>query len=790
MDLQPVLDRTAAIKYVSKYASKPEVASDSYHQALGAFCAHLPRHLPAERAAQSLFAKMAADRDISAQEAVHLLLGEKLVGCSRSFVNLNADDDAARAFTDAVELDDEDVAFKTTFFERYRTRPAQHEQMNAVQFCKTFDVNHGQHLPTFTPSSPSELTYLSAAPATTYRLRRREVIVRTWPRPSAVPADHDPTFDKWALSQLRLHKPFRNEAELRTPSVRQSFHSHLVNGGFPDFPRPTCPTDTGDDSDESQTDVDLASGVPPILEATLRQDDYQQVMHRTHTNTDNLSLLGFRELDLAHEWPASWLGIPFNRLLSWLSHVKDSATLLPPHLTGVQSDSLSIKQQQALDLITEHVFGPSKHEQLLMVVLGTAGTGKSYLINAVRQAFAQREELHSLRVTAPTGIAAANISGSTIHSLLSLLNENVTGSRLNTLQNSLRNVRLLIIDEYSFLSIPAFDSLDRQLRKIIPIHADRPFGGLNIVLCGDPAQLAPVCGQPVYADQDSNTPRPTRFHLFRTVVELDQPFRQTGSDDTQVRFRQVLGHIADCRAFEEDWIWLQSRRSCSLSPSENAIFNTNRHIVSTNKARKLINNKHLEELAPIMNIAGFDDGLHDISTDNIDDDSLNQIGPQLFAIGAEVMLTANLWTEAGLVNGSCGVVDDIIKPPDDRRARIIMVNFPGYRGPCLSPSRPSVVPITQVRAANQKGMPLTLAWAVTIHKSQGMTLDHVTVDLGNSEFASGLTFVALSRAKTFDGLRVEPFDFDRFKRIEKGRHVAARRAEFQRLRMLAATVHR
>jgi hypothetical protein len=169
MDLQPVLDRTAAIKYVSKYASKPEVASDSYHQALGAFCTHLPRHLPAERAAQSLFAKMAADRDISAQEAVHLLLGEKLVGCSRSFVNLNADDDVARAFTDTVELDDEDVAFKTTFFERYRTRPAQHEQMNAVQFCKTFDVNHGQHLPTFTPSSPSELTYPSAAPATTYR---------------------------------------------------------------------------------------------------------------------------------------------------------------------------------------------------------------------------------------------------------------------------------------------------------------------------------------------------------------------------------------------------------------------------------------------------------------------------------------------------------------------------------------------------------------------------------------------------------------------------------------------
>ena len=84
-------------------------------------------------------------------------------------------------------------------------------------------------------------------------------------------------------------------------------------------------------------------------------------------------------------------------------------------------------------------------------------------------------------------------------------------------------------------------------------------------------------------------------------------------------------------------------------------------------------------------------------------------------------------------------------------------------------------------------MPLTLAWAVTIHKSQGMTLDHVTVDLGISEFASGLTFVALSRARSFSGLRIEPFDFSWFQRIENGRHVAARRAEFHRLRLLAAS---
>jgi hypothetical protein len=115
-----------------------------------------------------------------------------------------------------------------------------------------------------------------------------------------------------------------------------------------------------------------------------------------------------------------------------------------------------------------------------------------------------------------------------------------------------------------------------------------------------------------------------------------------------------------------------------------------------------------------------------------------------------------------------------------------MVNFPNYRGPPLSESAPTVVPITQIRTQFFAGLPLSLSWAITIHKSQGMSLDHVTVDLGRTEFAAGMTFVALSRARRFDGLRVVSFDFDRYKRIACGKHVDARREEFRRLRLLAA----
>jgi hypothetical protein len=140
IDLQPVLDRKAAIRYISKYASKPEAVSTTYHTALNDFCSRVAHDLPAERVVQRLFAQMAADRDISAQEAVHLLLGESLVGCSRSFVNLNADVDAPSILRENLDVDDTDAAFEQSFFARYQARPAEQDNLNATQFCSMFDT--------------------------------------------------------------------------------------------------------------------------------------------------------------------------------------------------------------------------------------------------------------------------------------------------------------------------------------------------------------------------------------------------------------------------------------------------------------------------------------------------------------------------------------------------------------------------------------------------------------------------------------------------------------------------
>ena len=98
---------------------------------------------------------------------------------------------------------------------------------------------------------------------------------------------------------------------------------------------------------------------------------------------------------------------------------------------------------------------------------------------------------------------------------------------------------------------------------------------------------------------------------------------------------------------------------------------------------------------------------------------------------AEVMLIMNLWTEAGLVNGACGNIVAILKPGNCAKSCVLMVNFPAYHGPALTAQWPTVVSITQVLSQKVKGIPLTLSWVVTIHKSQGMSLDRLTIDLGD-----------------------------------------------------------
>ena len=162
------------------------------------------------------------------------------------------------------------------------------------------------------------------------------------------------------------------------------------------------------------------------------------------------------------------------------------------------------------------------------------------------------------------------------------------------------------------------------------------------------------------------------------------------------------------------------------------------------------------------------------------------------AHGARVMLTSNLWVEMGLVNGAMGRVVAICYqqggPPDLPVA--VMVHFDSYSGPTF---QNDVVPIVPQRRSWMEGgvvcsrlqLPLKLAWAVTIHKAQGLTLDKVVVNIGKKEFCAGLTFVAISRVRRLsDLLFQETFDYKRVANLGNTQRMQERRLEDIRLHLL------
>ena len=150
------------------------------------------------------------------------------------------------------------------------------------------------------------------------------------------------------------------------------------------------------------------------------------------------------------------------------------------------------------------------------------------------------------------------------------------------------------------------------------------------------------------------------------------------------------------------------------------------------------------------------------------------------------MLISNLWVEAGLVNGAMGTVKAICyssgEPPALPTA--VMVTFDSYSGPTLSDGTVPIVPIRRTwgQACSRLQLPLKLAWAITIHKSQGLTLNKAVINIGKREFSTGLTFVACSRLRKITDLVFHPgFDYQRLASLSNSSRLSERQAEDIRL---------
>jgi ATP-dependent DNA helicase PIF1 len=196
-----------------------------------------------------------------------------------------------------------------------------------------------------------------------------------------------------------------------------------------------------------------------------------------------------------------------------------------------------------------------------MIVCGTAGTGKSYLISAIANTLGE-----ACILTGTTGMASFNICGTTIHSLLTLpvhrnTQQELRGASLQRLQRKLNGKQYLIIDEMSMIGHRMFAWIDKRLKQA-SAKLDSVVGGFSVILFGDFGQLPPVGDHPLYARPKSNQHCTDGYHVyltFNTVVILDQVLRQGGMNPEDVQFRKLLLRLRNGCVNERDWELLKKR---------------------------------------------------------------------------------------------------------------------------------------------------------------------------------------------------------------------------------------
>lgn len=385
---------------------------------------------------------------------------------------------------------------------------------------------------------------------------------------------------------------------------------------------------------------------------------------------------------------------------------------------------------------------------------GPAGSGKTYVLNEYIGYLKRHGVQHA--VTASTGIAATHIKGITIHSWSGIgIKDSLTSGDIDQLVQKEKlfrryeQTKVLIIDEVSMLRPEMLDALDSLARAMKMV--DAPFGGMQIVLSGDFFQLPPVSKEPRARFIDSS--RAWKSMNLR-VCYLEEQHRQTGDalDTILAEMREGEISYSSQEIFEE---LLESRARNMGEPTR---------LYTHNIDVDLINEKALLEISEEEHV--FD--MTATGKDHLVTSLVKSVlAPQYLHLkkGAVVMFVKNSFEE-GYVNGTLGRVVDF------EGGLPVVETYEGKKI-VVTPSSWEVEDEGKVVASISQ-LPLRLAWAITIHKSQGMTLDAAEMDLSKS-FVPGQGYVALSRVRTLEGitllglnhmaLQVDPYVVELNKRL-------------------------
>ena len=789
MDIQFVMNAYACIMYVASYIMKTE-------RSMG----ELLKRVATEARTDELKCQLRkvgsaflTHREVSAQEAVYRILSLPMKQLSRSvvFVDTNPKNDRIAVLKDnasLTQLEDNDTnVFQKSLIDRYQHRPQQLSSMCLAEFAATYVVKYERNDCDALPAPESDVTSTQITLTDNFgkmNKRKQQAVIRF----RKYNKETDPS--NWYRAKLMLYYPwFDEQADLLGQYATYEEHYRHVKT----IVQTNENKYTKAKIDDIQVDVDgppehLWNSIAPSTEESRMQSMAEGSEQLTEVSQqdlrDNESILtSGPNLHVRFESAANQLEIPPDQYREYMRRLNEhQRSIVMFHRDWCKKAILALKEGKPVE--PYHVF-----------LSGPGGVGKSHVIKLVHSdtlkllklsgAFEPDDVIALL--TAPTGVAAFNINGMTLHSAFLLGRSKYSGfqplshDRLNTLRTKLSRLMFVIIDEVSMVGSNMLLEIHKRLQQIKGVSDDKVFGGVSILAVGDLYQLPPVGQAPLFS-----TVSDCCAQLYGSgslwvdhflMLELTEVMRQRGDS----AFSELLCRARTNSCTPDDIRTLKSREI----PVDTADYPTQAlHVYRINADVDTRNTVMLNSLAlqsaqyaikAIDSVAGETSHISLSSLSDKRSETGGLHGTLKLAIGARVMLTTNVDVADGLVNGARGQVVHVVTNNNNAVTSVLVKfdnNRVGLKSIQTSPQRarfPNAVPLNKYEvvffAKGKRGseikrlqFPLTLAWATTIHKVQGLTLDEIVVDMKGGRFSPGQAYVAFSRVKTLQGLHILNFN--------------------------------
>ena len=712
---------------------------------------------------------------------------------------------------DLMSSDDINV-FATNMIEKYANRPDILENICYADFATSYksknvdDTPDEDHITNYTNPVDIDVEELQVDMQIITlknglgKMRKRKKCVMRYHKPSKFSSP-----EGYYMVLLQLYMPWRNENDIigSSDSYKEKFDGVFENikanilEHEPYFGQFDIDENVLDNNLDTMENFDSSEG-----ESDNNSENEYTAFDPSLLDTDS----GFEDIDIVSAESAS---------CSIKQHAipNDTYYAMCSQLNDAQRDLFNYIMKWAMRYQLGKDNDEVEPDPFYIFLSGGAGVGKTYLVNVVIE-YLRRillvpgqncDESPSIAITASTGKAACNINGTTLHSAfhLPLHGENMNcktelrGKELQNLQMKYKYLRVLIVDEISMVGRQTFEDLNAFLQQIK--NNQLPFGGIAILVIGDFFQLPPVKQASIFERLVLNDP----WFDFQ-LHELTEIVRQNGDPE----FAELLNRMREGNETQEDIhvIKLLSETDTSDWPVDHC------KLYITNRLKDIENDKYLKDFRegghPVHTIIAKDlkmditTNLHKVNHYIVRKDAaISETGnlPSCIEIceGSRVMLTVNLDVSDHLINGAIGTVIKIHRRQDSTKpSGIIFVKFDDpnagnnsksnrYRGDLKD-----CVPIEKItkqynvskhKKGNLKGereqFPLTAAHAMTIHKSQGSTIEYFTGDMDRScktanyktRVNPGMFYTLLSRATARNKVKILNFEEDVIKCNEKAK---------------------